>query len=85
MRQNGDPLQWGAVAQLNGLIDPWINERADIEIPPVFPTGAQTGILLVTPGGATAVPPPTPDLPGPAFFYRLSLNNLQDFRNLLGL
>ncbi|WP_024516858.1 hypothetical protein [Bradyrhizobium sp. Tv2a-2] len=45
MRQTGDPLQWVAIAELNGLTDPWINGPMDILIPPVFPTGTQTGIL----------------------------------------
>jgi hypothetical protein len=45
MRETGDPLQWVAVAELNGLVDPWISAQADILIPPVLPTGSQTGIL----------------------------------------
>jgi hypothetical protein len=45
VREDGDPLQWVAIADLNGLTDPWVNGQADILIPPVFPTGAQTGIL----------------------------------------
>ena len=45
MMQTGDPLQWVAIADLNGLIDPWINGQEDILIPPVLPTGQQTGIL----------------------------------------
>jgi hypothetical protein len=44
MLQAGDPLQWVAIAELNGLIDPWIVAQEDILIPPVLPTGTQTGI-----------------------------------------
>lgn len=79
MLQDDDPLQWAAIAQLNGLIDPWLNAAVDVKIPPVFPSGTQTGLLLVTPGGATATPIQ------PASDFELSLFNLQDFRNLLGL
>ncbi len=45
MQQTGDPLQWVAIAQLNGMIDPWIVAEQDILIPPVLPSGEQTGIL----------------------------------------
>jgi hypothetical protein len=45
MVEAGDPMQWAAIAQLNGLDDPWVTAQADILIPPVFPAGAQTGIL----------------------------------------
>ena len=45
MLQTGDALQWVAIAQLNDLLDPWINSQEEILIPPVFPTGTQTGIL----------------------------------------
>ena len=45
MMQTGDPLQWVAIAQLNDITDPWIVAQEDILIPPVFPTGTQTGIL----------------------------------------
>jgi hypothetical protein len=45
MLQTGDPLQWVAIANLNGLTDPWITAQRDILIPPVLPTGPQTGIL----------------------------------------
>ena len=45
MMQTGDPLQWGAIGNLNGLIDPWIVGLEEILIPPVFPSGPQTGIL----------------------------------------
>jgi len=45
MAETGDPLQWVAIAQLNGLIDPWVSGAANILIPPVFPSGTQTGIL----------------------------------------
>lgn len=79
MLNDNDALQWAAIAQLNGIIDPWITPETAIEIPPVFPTGTQTGLLLVTPGGATSVPPSPPSK------YRLSQLNLGDFRNILGL
>lgn len=45
MMQTGDPLQWVSIAELNGLIDPWIVAMEEILIPPVLPTGVQTGIL----------------------------------------
>lgn len=45
MLQTGDPLQWVAIAELNNMVDPWINAQVDILIPPVLPTGIQTGIL----------------------------------------
>jgi hypothetical protein len=45
MLQTGDPLQWVAIAELNNLTDPWIVGQATILIPPVLPTGVQTGIL----------------------------------------
>ena len=45
MQQFGDALQWTAIAQLNGLIDPWIVGQAALLIPPVLPSGAPTGIL----------------------------------------
>ena len=45
MRETGDPLQWVAIAQLNSLVDPWITAMEEILIPPVLPSGPQTGIL----------------------------------------
>jgi hypothetical protein len=45
MRETGDPLQWVALARLNGLIDPWITGLQTILIPPVPPSGPQSGIL----------------------------------------
>ena len=45
MIQTGDPLQWVALAELNGLIDPWIDAQTEILIPPVLPSGPQSGIL----------------------------------------
>lgn len=45
MLEEGDALQWVAIAQLNGITDPWIDGQADIKIPPVFPGEPQTGIL----------------------------------------
>jgi hypothetical protein len=45
MRETGDALQWVAIAQLNGVSDPWINAQQEILIPPVLPSGTQTGIL----------------------------------------
>ena len=44
MMETGDPLQWVAIADLNDLTDPWIMGLTKIKIPPVFPTGKQTGI-----------------------------------------
>jgi hypothetical protein len=58
-RQTEEALEWVAIAQLNGLIDPWITPLTPIKIPPVFPTATPTGLLLVTPGGATAGIPQT--------------------------
>ena len=45
MMETGDPLQWVAIAQLNDLVDPWITALEEILIPPVLPSGPQTGIL----------------------------------------
>lgn len=45
MIETGDPLQWVAIAELNGLTDPWIIGLTEILIPPVFPSGTQSGIL----------------------------------------
>jgi hypothetical protein len=45
MQQDGDALQWVAIANLNGITDPWIDVQQNLLIPPVFPTGTQTGIL----------------------------------------
>lgn len=45
MLETGDPLQWVALAELNGLTDPWITAQETILIPPVLPSGTQTGIL----------------------------------------
>ena len=45
MQQTGDPLQWVAIAELNGITDPWIVAQQTILIPPVLPSGPQTGIL----------------------------------------
>lgn len=45
MLEDSDPLQWVAIAELNGLTDPWIDAQTQLLIPPVFPGGTQTGIL----------------------------------------
>lgn len=45
MQQLGDPLLWTSIAALNGLSDPWITGQQQILIPPVVPSGPQTGIL----------------------------------------
>jgi len=45
MMETGDPLQWVAIAQLNGMTDPWIIAQETILIPPILPSGVQTGIL----------------------------------------
>ena len=45
MEQTSDPLQWVAIAEMNGLTDPWIMGLQEILIPPVFPSGPQSGIL----------------------------------------
>lgn len=45
MQQTGDALQWVAIAELNNIIDPWLNSPTDILIPPVFPPEPQTGII----------------------------------------
>ncbi len=45
MMETGDPLQWVAIARLNGITDPWIIAETEILIPPVLPSGQQTGIL----------------------------------------
>lgn len=43
MLEAGDPLQWVAIAEENNIFDPWINAQVNVLIPPVFPTGPQTG------------------------------------------
>jgi nucleoid-associated protein YgaU len=45
VKEYGDPLQWVPIAQMNGLVDPWITELMDIMIPPVLPSGTPDGIL----------------------------------------
>lgn len=45
MTETGDALNWVSIAQLNGLIDPWIVGQTEVLIPPVFPTTPTTGIL----------------------------------------
>jgi hypothetical protein len=45
MLECGDPLQWVALAKLNGLTDPWITAEREILIPPVLPGAPPTGIL----------------------------------------
>lgn len=45
MLETGDALQWAAIAHINGLVDPWIDTQTNLLIPPVFPTGEQSGIL----------------------------------------
>lgn len=45
MIETNDAMQWGAIAELNGITDPWIVGQQDILIPPVFPSGPQTGIV----------------------------------------
>jgi hypothetical protein len=45
MEEFGDPMQWVAIAELNNLVDPWIAGQAAILIPPVVPSGPQSGIL----------------------------------------
>lgn len=58
-KEFNDALDWVSVAQINGVIDPWITSMTEVQIPPVLPTAAPTGELLVTPGGATAGIPQT--------------------------
>lgn len=45
MIKAGDPLQWVAIAELNGLTSPWVDTPQDILIPPVFPNEPVSGIL----------------------------------------
>lgn len=45
MMETGDPMQWVVIAELNNLVDPWVTPQMDILIPPVLPTGTQSGIL----------------------------------------
>lgn len=45
MLQTGDALQWVAIGELNDITDPWINTLTKVLIPPVFPSGPQTGIF----------------------------------------
>lgn len=46
MLETNDPLQWVSIAELNGMTDPWIlSGQVDVLIPPVLPSGEQSGIL----------------------------------------
>lgn len=45
MLETNDPLNWVSIAEMNNIIDPWINVQVNLLIPPVFPTAVQTGIL----------------------------------------
>jgi hypothetical protein len=45
MEQFGDALYWVQIAELNGLIDPWIIGETALLIPPTLPSGTPTGIL----------------------------------------
>jgi hypothetical protein len=45
MLETGNALMWVPIANLNGLVDPWITAPADILIPPVLPSAEPTGIL----------------------------------------
>lgn len=45
MRETGDALQWVAIGELNDMPDPWVNMLTKVLIPPVFPSGTQTGIF----------------------------------------
>ncbi len=45
MTELGDALLWTAIAELNGITDPWITDLQTLLIPPVVPTGTPTGIL----------------------------------------
>lgn len=56
MVETGDPLQWVAIAELNSITDPWVTGRADILIPPVLPSGPQSGILTPTWPAPVAAP-----------------------------
>jgi hypothetical protein len=58
-KQFDDALEWVSIAQMNGVIDPWLFALTEVAIPPVLPTGTPTGLLLVAPGGATAGIPQT--------------------------
>jgi hypothetical protein len=42
----GDAMRWPAIAQLNGMTDPWITGMMEIKIPPTIDrTVTPTGIL----------------------------------------
>ena len=42
----GDAMRWPAIAQLNGMTDPWVTGLTEIKIPPsVDRTVTPTGIL----------------------------------------
>ncbi|WP_036048706.1 hypothetical protein [Bradyrhizobium sp. Tv2a-2] len=67
MMQTGDPLQWVAIAELNGISDPWIDGEMEILIPPVFPSGQQDGILdAIRLSNAGVVTPLAPAQQAPA-------------------
>jgi hypothetical protein len=45
MQEFGDALWWVQIAELNGMIDPWILAPIEILIPPTLPSGPPDGIL----------------------------------------
>lgn len=59
MLQSGDPLQWVSFAQLNNIIDPWIQGDVDILVPPVF---SNKKLLIIPEVGGSPAATPTPVL-----------------------
>jgi hypothetical protein len=43
--QLGDALRWVELAEINGMVDPWIWGVRQVLIPPVLSQQPQTGIL----------------------------------------
>jgi hypothetical protein len=41
----GDAMYWVQLAEINGLVDPWIKGVTKIFLPPVLSTSPLTGIL----------------------------------------
>jgi hypothetical protein len=44
-QQFGDALRWVEIAELNGMLDPWLFQSTQVLIPPVLSTATPTGIL----------------------------------------
>ena len=45
MYEFGDPLRWVEIAEINGVVDPWVVPLTNVLIPPTLPSITPTGIL----------------------------------------